>query len=165
MLKVARAALESLIGRWRGEPARAPEEDRTAHLEALLAEIRDFTGEQRSSVSRGLAMLWEAFVGRFGGLDGFIQADSAARAAYLQSLQSSVDKMNENEALKRSRYSVSPKLMSLYLDSLLRRDRAVVARELALAVATMIEDGEKLRARRTNAIGEAPSPPAVSAPR
>jgi hypothetical protein len=149
MQTVGTAPLGFLITRWRRQPARALVEDGSDRLEALLAEIGEFSAEQRSSVARGLAMLWEAFVGRFGGLDGFMDSDSADRSAYLQSLQSSVEKMNENEALVRSRYSVSPKLMSLYLDSLLRRDRTVVAQRFGLAIATMIDDGESLRALRT----------------
>jgi hypothetical protein len=39
-------------------------------LRNLIAEIGAFTPEQRAATARGLAMLWDACLGRFGGLDG-----------------------------------------------------------------------------------------------
>ena len=87
-------------------------------------------------------MLWEACLGRFGGLDGFLEADPVDRAAYLEDLRSAADRMEVNEALLRSRYALAPKLMVLYLESLLRGGGAAVAREFGQAVATLIEQGE-----------------------
>ena len=114
----------------------------------LIAEIGAFTPEQRAAAARGLAMLWDACLGRFGGLDGFLEADPVDRAAYLEDLRSAADRMKLNEALLRSRYALAPKLMVLYLESLLRGGGAAVAREFGQAVATLIEQGDKLRALR-----------------
>jgi hypothetical protein len=122
---------------------------REVEIRNSIAEIRDFTPEQRAAVARGLAMLWDAFLDRFNGLDGFLEADSADRAAYVQELRSAVERMNQSENLLRSRYSRAPGLMSAYLASLVRRDSTVVGREFGKAVATLIEQGDKLRALQT----------------
>ena len=61
------------LRRWKQKPNASEK----GHLELrnLIAEIGDFTPEQRAAVARGLAMLWDACLGRFGGLDGFLEAD------------------------------------------------------------------------------------------
>ena len=133
------------LRRWKQKP-NASEKGPHLELRNLIAEIGDFTPEQRAAVARGLAMLWDACLGRFGGLDGFLEADPVDRAAYLEELRSAVDRMNLNEALLRSRYALAPKLMVLYLELLLRGGGAAVAREFGQAVATLIEQGDKLRA-------------------
>jgi hypothetical protein len=103
---------------WKQKPNNASGGD--LELGNLIAEIGAFTPEQRAAAARGLAMLWEACLGRFGGLDGFLEADPVDRAAYLEDLRSAADRMEVNEALLRSRYALAPKLMVLYLESLLR---------------------------------------------
>ena len=114
-------------------------------FEALLTEIRQLDAEQRAGLARGLNMLWHAFVGRFGGLDGFLRAGVVDRTGYLAELQSAADAMRKSEALVRSRYALSPRLMVLYLQALSRGDTTAVAREFARAVATLIDQGSKLR--------------------
>ncbi len=131
---------------WKQKPNASTKGD--VELRTLIAEIGDFTPEQRAAAARGLAMLWDACLGRFGGLDGLLQADPVDRAAYLEELRSAADRMNLNEALLRSRYALAPKLMVLYLESLLRGGGAAVAREFGQAVATLIEQGDKLRGLR-----------------
>src|SRR5215211_8864333 len=134
------------LRRWKKTP-KSPEEGQV-ELHILVDEIGNFTPEQQVAVARGLAMLWDACLGRFGGLDGLLQADPVDRAAYLEELRSAADRMKLNEALLRSRYALAPKLMVLYLESLLRGGGAAVAREFGQAVATLIEQGDKLRALR-----------------
>ena len=106
------------LRRWKRTPNAPHKSD--LELRNLIAEIGDFTSEQRAAVARGLAMLWDACLGQFGGLDGFLEADPVDRAAYLEDLRSAADRMRLNEALLRSRYALAPKLMVLYLESLLR---------------------------------------------
>jgi hypothetical protein len=134
------------LRRWKKTP-KSPEEGQV-ELHILVDEIGNFTPEQQVAVARGLAMLWDACLGRFGGLDGFLQADPVDRSAYLEELRSAANRMKLNEALLRSRYALAPKLMVLYLESLLRGGGAAVAREFGQAVATLIEEGDKLRALR-----------------
>jgi hypothetical protein len=119
-----------------------------ARLRDLLTEIDQLNAEQRAGAARGLAMLWEAFEGRFGGLDGFLGADAAQRGSYIAELRSAAAKMDQSEALARSRYALSPRLMTSYLDVLSRRLRTTTAREFARAVVTLIEQGSKIRALR-----------------
>jgi hypothetical protein len=114
-------------------------------FEALLTEIRQLDAEQRAGLARGLNMLWHAFVGRFGGLDGFLRAGVGDRTAYLAELQSAADEMRNSEALVRSRYALSPRLMVLYLQTWSRGDTTAVARKFGKAVATLIDQGRKLR--------------------
>jgi hypothetical protein len=114
-------------------------------FEALLTEIRQLDAEQRAGLARGLNMLWDAFVGRFGGLAGFLRAGVVDRAAYLAELQSAADEMKKSEALVLSRYALSPKLMVLYLQALSRGDTTAVTRNFAQAAATLIDEGSKLR--------------------
>ena len=134
------------LRRWKQKPNASDKGD--LELRNLIADIGAFTPEQRAAVARGLAMLWDACLGRFGGLDGLLQADPVDRAAYLEELRSAADRMNLDEALLRSRYALAPKLMVFYLRSLLRGGGAAVAREFGQAVATLIEQGHKLRALR-----------------
>jgi hypothetical protein len=111
----------------------------------LLAEIGDLDTEQRVAVARGLALLWEAMRGRFGGLDGFLESSEAERAAYVRELQSAAERMIQSEALTLSRYALSPTLMALYLDGLVRRPETETAVRFGRAVAELIEQGTKLR--------------------
>jgi hypothetical protein len=134
------------LRRWKKTP-KSPEEGQV-ELHILVDEIGNFTPEQQVAVARGLAMLWDACLDRFGGLDGFLQADPVDRSAYLEELRSAANRMKLNEALLRSRYALAPKLMVFYLESLLRGGGAAVAREFGQAVATLIEEGDKLRALR-----------------
>jgi hypothetical protein len=93
-------------------------------------------------------MLWEAFQGRFGGIDDFLEADAAQRGSYIAELRSAAAKMDRSEALARSRYALSPRLMAAYLDAFSGRPRTATALELARAVVTLIDQGSKLRALR-----------------
>jgi hypothetical protein len=102
---------------------------------------------QRIAVARGLAMLWEAFVGRFGGLAGFIEADGAVQAAYFGEMRAAAEKMSKSNALVSSRYSLSPALMATYLEALARGDSTAAARQFGQAVIVMLEQGAKLRSR------------------
>jgi hypothetical protein len=115
-------------------------------FEALLADIRQLNDQERAGLARGLNILWDAFVGRFGGLDGLLRADVVDRTAYLAELQSAADEMRKSEALMRSRYALSPHVMALYLQTLSRGHTSAVAREFGQLVATLIDQGRKLRA-------------------
>ena len=127
----------------------APESLEALLLQALLTEIRQLNAEQTAGLARALAILWDRFVGRFGGLDSLLlQADAAERAAYFAELQSAADEMGKSEALMRSRYALSPRLMLAYLQALSRGDNTAAAREFGEAVATLIDQGGKLRALR-----------------
>jgi hypothetical protein len=128
-------------------------------LRDLITEIDQLNAEQRAGAARGLAMLWEAFGGRFGGIDGFLEADAAQRGSYIAELRSAAAKMNLSDALARSHYALSPRLMAAYLDALSGRLRTTTALELARAVVTLIDQGSKLRAP-----SEWPSNPALGSP-
>jgi hypothetical protein len=134
--------------RWWKQPSNSRDSGDN-ELDNLIAEIGELTPEQRAAVARGLAMLWNAFLSRFNGLDGYLEAHSADRAAYLQELRSAVERMNQSEKLSSSRYSRAPSLMGVYLESLVRRDSTAAGREFGQAVATLIEQGDKLRAMQT----------------
>ena len=53
--------------------------------------------------------------------------------------------MIQSEALTLSRYALSPTLMALYLDALVRRPGTETAVRFGRAVAALIEQGTKLR--------------------
>ena len=126
----------------------APESLEALLLQALLTEIRQLNSEQTVGLARALAILWDRFVGRFVGLDKLLQADAAERKAYFAELQSAADEMGKSEALVHSRYALSPRLMLAYLQALSRGDNTAAAREFGEAVATLIDQGGKLRAIR-----------------
>jgi hypothetical protein len=116
-------------------------------LESLTTELGSLTEEERGGVARGLAMLWDAFVGRFGGLDGFLSVDQQQRDGYVSELRSAVDRMSKVPALTASRYSLSPAVMLLYLERIASQDRSETARRFGNATAQLIERGRQLRSR------------------
>ena len=91
-------------------------------------------------------MLWEGFLGRFAGPDSFASSPEAQRQAYFAELQAAAEEMGKNEALVRSRFSIAPALMVLYLEAVTMRDTSPTAREFGAAVASLIDEGRKLRA-------------------
>jgi hypothetical protein len=132
---------------WR-KPPDVPDA-RSARLEALVAEIERLSVDQRAAVARGLAMLWQGFVAKFDGLDGFFERRFEERAEYLRELESGHETMSKSEALADSRYSLSPSLMSLYVEALSRRESAGISQKFGRAIAGLIEQGDELRALTT----------------
>jgi hypothetical protein len=124
---------------------------RATPLERMRIELERFSEEQRVGVARGLALLWEAFVGQYGGLDGFSRLDGEQRQAYLGELQRAGDAMTANEALVRSRYAISPAVIVLYVETLAAQDKSESARKFGRAVATLIDMGRAVRARSKTA--------------
>jgi hypothetical protein len=118
----------------------------TSQLEAALTDVEALSPEQRPAVARGLALLWEAFVGKFEGLDGFLSSSAENRATYLAELRSATDRMSGSEPLANTRYSVGPTLLMVYLEALARHDMTPAARDLGRSVAALINEGTKLRA-------------------
>src|SRR5215217_2517545 len=75
---------------WR-KPPHVPDA-RTARLEALVAEIGRLSVDERAAVARGLSMLWQGFIAKFDGLDGFFECRFEERAEYLRELESVFEK-------------------------------------------------------------------------
>ena len=92
------------LRRWKKTP-KSPEEGQV-ELHILVDEIGNFTPEQQVAVARGLAMLWDACLGRFGGLDGFLQADPVDRSAYLEELRSAANRMKRRRSYARGMRSL-----------------------------------------------------------
>lgn len=128
-------------------PAAEVLDPRAARLEKLRIELEHFSDEQQTGAARGLAMLWDAFVGRYGGLDPFRNVGGEQRQAYLAELQQAADAMTANPALVKSRYAISPALMVLYLEALAGEDASEPARRFGEAVAALIDHGRALRTR------------------
>jgi hypothetical protein len=122
---------------------------RTARLEELVAEIGRLSVDQRAAVARGLSMLWQSFIAKFDGLDGFFECRFEERAEYLRELESAHQTMGRSEALADSRYSLSPSLMSLYVEALSQRESAGISQKFGRAIAGLIEQGDELRALTT----------------
>src|SRR5215217_3104264 len=89
---------------WR-KPPHVPDA-RTARLEALITEIGRLSVDQRAAVARGLSMLWQGFIAKFDGLDGFFECGFEERAEYLRELEAAHETMSKSEALADSRYSL-----------------------------------------------------------
>ena len=124
---------------------------RTARLEALVAEIGRLSVDQRAAVARGLSMLWQGFIAKFDGLDGFFECRFEERAEYLRELESAHQTMGRSEALAGSRYSLSPSLMSLYVEALSRRESAGISQKGSTALEHRVP--RTIRLHRSGASG------------
>ncbi len=117
-----------------------------------LVEAVDALPEQsRSEVAVGLALLWDAFLQQFGGLDGWLALDEAERRAYVDGLKGSAARIGGAGSGARSHLGLAPALMARYASGFLGKpdDAAKAAADKAVA---LIELGRTLRgpARTTN---------------
>ncbi len=98
----------------------------------------------RSEVAVGLALLWDAFLQQFGGLDGWLALDEAARRAYLDGLRGSAARMTGAGPGPRAHLALAPALMARYVSGFAARPDAG-AKAAADRAVTLIELGRTLR--------------------
>jgi hypothetical protein len=108
-----------------------------------VVEAVDALPEQsRSEVAVWLALLWDAFLQQFGGLDGWLALDEAERGAYVDGLKGSAARIGG--AGPRGHLALAPALMARYASGFVGKPDAAAKAAADKAVA-LIELGRTLR--------------------
>ena len=114
-------------------------------LQDLLRELDGLEDGVRDGVARGLAMMWDDLLERFGGISHFLETAEAESAAYLDQLGKIARGMEASVAQKP--YAIAAKAMIAYLGAF-REDRpSSAAAELSTRVAGLIGLGRDARRR------------------
>ena len=97
--------------------------------------------QRRAEVACRLAALWDAFRSQFDGLDGFRSTPEKERAAYLNTLRASADRMRPVPEI-----ALAVDLMAQYVAVLSDTSPTSSDRELSQVAADLISQGAAMRA-------------------
>jgi hypothetical protein len=133
-----RAHLQFLGVESADEEPREPTQD-----EIILSAFGRLSADQKRSVARNLALLWECFVEEFDGLSGFIQSPPTEQAAYLQKLDAAAARMEASRVAEARYHFVSVALMKRYVSLFLEKSRDPSSVELSQRVAALIDGSHR----------------------
>ena len=115
-------------------------------LHELAREFDILDAERREEVALALALLWDSFIDRFGGIDAFQELPIQDRDLYLQDLVLASARIRGSASAASRYYALAPAMFVEYL-RLLEDDPSTLEREAMKRVADLIVLGREVRGR------------------
>jgi hypothetical protein len=115
-------------------------------LHEFAREFDVLDSERREEIALALALLWDSFVDRFGGIDAFQAGPLQDRDDYLQDLTLAAARIRGSASAAGRYYALAPAMFAEYL-RLLEGDPSTVEREAMKRIADLIVLGREVRAR------------------
>jgi hypothetical protein len=112
-------------------------------IEAVLRDFDKLDGGQQQDVARDLAQLWEAFIGHFGGIEGFLTGDEMRARDYINRVETAARRMRTAKASEKGHYFFAAAMLGHYLRALHERANEPADQRIANRIVRLIDDGQK----------------------
>lgn len=124
----------------------ANENEEASPVDLVLNDFMRLDREQQEKVARGLAQLWDAFIHVYGGLSAFQTSSAIEQKAYMERLDAVARRMEVARGSDAAFHYVTVELMRHYMAFLHVQSRSAKAVILASMVASLIDQGQRMRA-------------------
>jgi hypothetical protein len=116
---------------------------RLERIEFVLREFESLDRGQQQEVARDLAQLWEAFVGHFGSVEGFL-TDAAQARDYVQRVETAARRMRTAKNSEKGHYFFATAMVAYYLRALHDRASEIDDQRSANRIVALIDHGRQL---------------------